>query len=118
MKRAGLIFSALGLLQAIVLMIVGRDQTYLLASFGVCFALGAILLGIDGVHRLANGQIKLRPFAAAKITPILFALMSIVSFLIGLVFPNSERSLAEIVMVAFLFAVFFSLYSTAYRKPE
>ncbi len=117
MQRAGMILVGLALLQAIALMIFGRDNSYLLASFGICMLGGGILLAFDGMKKLASGKVRIQPLSAIKMAPVPFVIMAGAGFLLRFAFPDSDRSPTQIVATAFFFAVFMSLYLTAYRKP-
>ena len=95
----------------------GRENVLLLGTFGVTFVLGIILLIASFSARLYRGDVRLRPVDAAKKAIILFGLVFGFRALAWLIFPTLDRDLGEAIAFSALFAIIFSLYSTAYRKP-
>ena len=91
---------------------------FIVATFGLSMALGSALLLTSFAQRLYQGEVRLRPWDAAKMAVILFVLMlGLRMVLTSFFFPQSDRTLSEDMWASALFAIFFSLYKTAYRKP-
>ena len=118
MKNAGYALVFLAVLQAIALNIVGPDTTWLLASFGVCFVLGSLILVVTAVRRLVSGDLNLRPVAALKRMPVYLLLFTTLTLTLHFVFRSTDKSLLEQAILAVVLTVFFAFYSTVYRKPE
>jgi uncharacterized iron-regulated membrane protein len=95
----------------------GRENVWLLGTFGVTFVLGTVILVATFSTRLYRGDVRLRPWDAAKRAVVLFLIVLGLRLLAWLIFPALDRDLAEAIAVSALFAIIFSLYSTAYRKP-
>ena len=89
---------------------------WLLFTFGITFVLGTVLLVSTSVARLYRGDVKLRPWDAAKKAVVLFVIIMALWLLARLVYP-SEFDLTEAIVVSALVAISSSLYTTAYRKP-
>ena len=64
-----------------------------------------------------RGEVMLRPFSALMRAPFLFLIILGLRFLIGLCFPKLDQNVNEILLHTALFAIVFSLYNTAYRRP-
>lgn len=79
--------------------------------------LGLIALAISSAHRLSTGKVTLRPWLALKPALIIFFALLAFRLLAWAVFPSLERDLTFAVIHALIFALGYSLYKTAYRKP-
>ena len=91
---------------------------FILIAFGLSMVLGSVILLASFALRLYRGEVRLRPWDAAKMAVILFvALMALRLLLASIFFTDSETTLSEHIWASAFFAIFFSLYQTAYRKP-
>jgi hypothetical protein len=79
--------------------------------------LGIIALAISAAYRLSTGKVTLRPWLALKPALIIFFATLAFRFLVWAVFPSLERDLTGAVIHSLIFALAYSLYKTAYRKP-
>jgi hypothetical protein len=95
----------------------GETADIAMIGFAVVMLLGIIALTISAVYRLSRGDVKLRPWLALKSALIIFVTVLVFTFLIWAVFPSMERNLTDVFMHAVIFALGYSLYTTAYRKP-
>ncbi|WP_294079538.1 hypothetical protein [Sphingomonas sp.] len=85
-------------------------------GFGVTMLLGIIVLTISAIWRISKGEVKLRPWLAVKPALFIFFGTMALRFLAWAVFPGLERDLTGAVIHSLIFALAYSLYSTAYRK--
>lgn len=118
MRKLGWSLLGAAFLCAMLSLWFGRENVFILAAFGLSLVLGSVLLLTSFGQRLYRGEVRLRPVDAAKMAVILFVLMMILRLLLAsFVFPESDRTLTEHIWASAIFAIFFSLYQTAYRKP-
>ncbi len=80
--------------------------------------LGAFMVIATSVVRLANGNTRLRPFAAMKRMPLYFVVYLAMWWVLQLLFPKDERSLHSALMSAAAVSLTLSFYFSAYRKQE
>lgn len=118
MRRLGWSLLGVGFLCALLTLWFGRENVFILTNFGLSVVLGSVILLTSFALRLSQGEVRLRPRDAAKMAVILFLLMMGLRLLLAsFVFPESDRTLSEHIWASAIFAIFFSLYQTAYRKP-
>ena len=117
MRRAGGILSAMAFATALLANIFGRENAWLLATFGITLVLGSVLLAISSSVRLYRGDLKIRPWHAAKTAVMLFLIILALRLLARVVFPSLEFDLTESILASAVFASFCGLYITSYRKP-
>lgn len=121
MKRLGYIFSGIGLVLAILTFALRgaiSDDVALVPLFGAAISLliAFLIFIASGISRLARGDIKLRPWDAARKFPTLFAIILGLHLVIGAILPGLKYDILLAVLRSAVGALFFSLYNTAYRK--
>ena len=118
MRKLGWSLLGLGFLCALLSLWIGRENKFILMAFGLSIVLGSVILLTSFALRLYRGEVRLRPWDAAKMAVILFvALMALRLLLASVFFTDSEKTFSEHILASALFAIFFSFYQTAYRKP-
>ncbi|MCL9999445.1 MAG: hypothetical protein NBV68_08690 [Erythrobacter sp.] len=78
--------------------------------------LGMLMVMVSGAARLMTGAVHIRPFDAMKRAPLLIMVLVPMTLLLRLVLPSSFSAMENVGFAVFM-AIFFSFYSTAYRKP-
>jgi hypothetical protein len=78
--------------------------------------LGALMLIVSGVARLLNGAVQIRPLSAIKRVPMFIVILVPITLLLRLVLPSNLSAMESLGLAVFM-SIFFSFYSTAYRKP-
>jgi len=121
-RRIGWMLIALGFALAIVALALRYTIGGDLADTAGMGAAATMLLGfglwmISALTRLFKGEIRIRPWDALKSAIMIFGIILGLRFLIWMIFPDLERDLIEAVWKSAVFAIPFSLYQTAYRKP-
>ncbi|HEY1125037.1 MAG TPA: hypothetical protein VGE65_05350 [Sphingobium sp.] len=121
MRRIGWALAALALLPAVGslgLRYAGQIELAdnALIGFAATFLLGMMLVLISGGIRLARGEVKLRPWDAAKSALLMFGIIMAIRVLAWVVLPSLGRDLIDAVIQSAIFAIAYSLYSTAYRR--
>ncbi len=117
MRRVGWISLAVAFAAALLTIGFGRENVWLLSTFGITIVLGTVLLGSTSVARLYRGDVKLRPWDAAKKSFVIFVIVLALRLLACVVLQPTEFDLKEAIFMSAVFAIFFGLYTTAYRKP-
>lgn len=119
MSKVGWILLAIAFATALLTKVLQPENFWLLAIFGASFILGSSLLLANAATQLFRGRVRLRPWDALKKAIVLFLIvLSLRLLLAWFIFPSSDRALMEDILGSALFAIGYSLYTTAYRKPE
>lgn len=116
-RRAGWIFLAIFFAAGLLTEVFGRENLWLMATFLIALVLGLALLASSFAARLYRGDVKLRPWDAARKAVVIFAILLAARLLIEAAFPSRDFDLTEVIAISAAFALFFSLDTTAYRKP-
>jgi hypothetical protein len=115
-RKAGYVLVVLAWILLFTQMMIGSENRYVGLGAVLSMLAGILFLGVSFVHRIAIGQIGLRPLAALKRAPILFVVMAGMLVTMRYFFPSTDRSDAEILMIALIFSVSFGIYTTVYRR--
>lgn len=95
---------------------VGEPPDELVIGFAIALLLGLITLAISAAIKLAKGDIRLRPWDAARKAITLFLLYLGVYVLLSFAFSGMKMDV-KVAIQAAAFAIIYSLFTTAYRKP-
>lgn len=117
MKTVAYLLIVSALIFGLSVRIFAPNKEWAYAGAGLALLLGSLLLMIYGAIRLWKGNVKLRPWDAAKKAWWMFLVMLGVQLIAQFVFPNLRLDSVYAIFQSALFAIVFSLYSTAYRKP-
>lgn len=107
----------MALAAALLTIVFGSEIEWLLFTFGITFVLGTLLVGFSSAARIHRGDVKLRPWDAARKAPVLFLIMLAAQLLAEVVFRSRDLDLTEGIVVSAAFAIVYGLYTTAYREP-
>lgn len=119
MRKLGWSLVGLGFVAGLLSIWFGHEYVFLMAAFGLSFALGSLILLTSFGLRMYRGEVRLRLWDAAKMAAIFFLVVMCVRLVLGtFFFPNSANTLTDHFLASALVAIVLGLYQTAYRKPE
>jgi len=114
-KRAGYGLVIGGLICGVITFAFGwKDSDLIIVAAASLFG-GTLILMISGAVRLYTGEVVLRPWDATKMAWWSFLLFVAIRQGVGLVLGTREPVLWSMLHASIL-AVFWSLYSTSYRR--
>ena len=116
LPNVGTILFFLGWVPALILRYALPDPSAAFLVPGAIAVLGLLMVIVSGTARLLKGTVQIRPLHAMKRAPLLILLIVPLVFLLRLFLPSSFSAMESIILAIFM-AIFFSFYSTAYRKP-
>ena len=118
MKTAGYILGFCGLISAMVLLFLGRDNSpdWLFVTFLCCMSLGSLALSISWFKRLRKKEIQLRPKQAAIAVPLYFLVFLAVFQIATWLRTESDRTLADNIITCAVIAVVIAIWQTAHRR--
>lgn len=117
MRRVGWIFVAIAFATAWLAQVFGSENVWLLSAFGITIVLGFVLVASTSAARLYRGDVRLRPWDAAKKAFVIFMILLALRLFASAAFGSTEFDLAEAIIASAGFALVMALYTTAYRKP-
>ena len=117
MKKAGWILLAIAFATGLLIEVSGRGNMWLLSTFLITILLGLALICAASAARLYRGDVRLRPWDAAKRAVVIFLVVLALRLLIQAVFPSLDYELSSVVIWSAGFAFAYGLSTTAYRKP-
>lgn len=116
MKKTGYFFFAIGLATAAAIAILDSVNIWLIGIFAGCIILAIALIGSDAAARLYRGEVKLRPWLAAKKFLLVFLVVLGLMLIASNIFPSYDFVIFEAVIKSASIATVLSLSQTAYRK--
>ena len=117
MSKAGYVLIGLGFAAALLTIWFGRENVFIIATVGISILLGSLLLLTSFGVRLYRGDVRIRLWDAAKMAMVLFSIVLGLRLLLSnWVFTDSDREIGEHIFSSALFAIVFSVYTTAYRR--
>jgi hypothetical protein len=116
-KKIAYLLVASALIVGLSVGIFAPNNEWAYAGAGLALLLGSLLLMTDGAIRLWKGNVKLRPWDAAKNAWWMFLVILGVRLIAQFVFPNLRLDIVYAIFQSALIATVISLYSTAYRTP-
>lgn len=117
MKKAGWILLAVAFAIVLFTKVSGRGNMWLLFTLLIAIFLGLALICAAFAARLYRGDVKFRPWDAAKSAVVTFLVVLALRLLIQAVSPSLDFELSSVVIWSATFAVVYGLSTTAYRKP-
>jgi hypothetical protein len=85
-------------------------------AFVVAMLSGAIMLAVGAVIDLRTGRTRLRPVAALRAAPLLFAAALALRLLFEALSAEPDYDWPGMLLFSAVFAAIYSLQSTAYRR--
>lgn len=94
----------------------GEPGEIIVVSFLLLMLMAISVLVVSAVSRLIKGEVRLRPWDATRRALPLFAIVLGGRLVFYAIFPKPERDLTIDIVSSVAFAVFYGLYTTAYRR--
>ena len=117
MRKIAYLLTGFALIVGLSVRIFAPNEEWAYAGAGLALLLGSLLFMTNGAIRLWKGNVKLRPWDAAKKAWWIFLVILGVRLIAQFVFPNLRLDIVYAIFQSALFATVFSLYTTAYRTP-
>jgi hypothetical protein len=116
-RNAGWILLAIAFAIALLSKVSGRENVWLLSTLLIALVVAVALLFSDFAGRIYRGDLKLRPWDAAKKAVVVFVIALAVTLLMLVVFQSRDFEWSIVIIRTAAFALAYGLYTTAYRKP-
>ena len=123
-KRMGMIVFAVSMLIGLIQrnLLASDDDAYAITGLLALGSLVIVVIGYSaeiwsGSAEIWSGQVKLRPFQSFRMGANLFLFIVGLRIVVGLVFPGLTTDWTLALIQSAVWAMTYSLYSTAYRRP-
>jgi hypothetical protein len=116
-RNAGWTLLTIAFAIALLTNVSGRENVWLLSTLLITFVLAVALLSLDFTARIYRGDLKLRPWDAAKKAAAIFVIVLALTLLTLAVFQSRDFELSAVIIQSAVLALAYGLYTTAYRKP-
>jgi hypothetical protein len=116
-RQVGWIFLTFALAVTLLTGVFGWENVWLMAILLITLFLGIALLAISFAARIYRGDLKLRPWDAAKKASAIFVIIVALRLFTQLAFPSEGFDLTEVITFSVVFAIAYGISATVYRKP-